>query len=124
MQRTIGPKQNNKSPLTFAIAKSEFDAKHKNLSETARFLPEHGKMCGPIKIRGANGEPNEQYYKWQFLTALINSGLYAKDYVGTEVFFPKGNKAALFVANRPRDCPEDSFLPFCRIARSAGVQGH
>ncbi|MDY3113829.1 MAG: hypothetical protein SOW25_05830 [Helicobacter sp.] len=35
---------------------------------------------------------NEQYYKWQFLYALTNSGLFAKDYIGTEIHLPKGNK--------------------------------
>lgn len=83
-----------KSPLTFAIAKADFDSRHKNASHADRFVPEHGKACNPVVIRDSKGQPNEQYYKWQFLHALTHSGLYAKDYLGSEVFFPKGNKAA------------------------------
>ena len=37
---------------------------------------------------------NEEYYKWQFFYALIYSGLYKKDYLGSEVYFPKGNKSS------------------------------
>jgi type I restriction enzyme M protein len=32
--------------------------------------------------------------KWQFIYGLIHSGLYAKDYIGAEIRFPKGNKAS------------------------------
>lgn len=53
-----------------------------------------GKPHAPARIRGASGEPNEEYYKWQFVHALVNSGLYAKDYIGVEVHFPKGNKGS------------------------------
>lgn len=41
-----------------------------------------------------NHTKNEQYYKWQFLFALIDSSLYAKDYIGTEIHLPKGNKSS------------------------------
>lgn len=41
-----------------------------------------------------NGEHNEQYYKWQFLYSIVQSGLFIKDYIGTEVQFPKGNKSS------------------------------
>jgi hypothetical protein len=36
------------------------------------------------------GRPIEEYYKWQFINAIVLSGLYPKDYVGVEVHFPKG----------------------------------
>ncbi len=36
----------------------------------------------------------EEYYKWQFLYALIQSGLFAKDFIGAEVRFPKGSKTS------------------------------
>lgn len=78
----------------FASAKLDFDTKHKAARQTDRFIPEHGKACGPVAIRDSKGLPSEQYYKWQFLYALVHSGLYAKDYLGAEVYFPKGNKAA------------------------------
>lgn len=40
------------------------------------------------------GNPLEEYYKWQFLYALIHGGLYAKDFIGAEVRFPKGSKTS------------------------------
>ncbi|HBK71354.1 MAG TPA: SAM-dependent methyltransferase, partial [Flavobacteriaceae bacterium] len=43
-------------------------------------------------IKNKKGEPNEEYYKWQFFYSLVYSGLYQKDYLGCEVYFPKGNK--------------------------------
>ena len=46
-------------------------------------------------IRDAHGKPSEEYYKWQFIHALVNSGLYARDFIGAEVQFPKGNSAVL-----------------------------
>jgi type I restriction enzyme M protein len=83
------------TPLsTFAAARLEFEGIYKTRSDVNRFVPEHGKIGGLVIIRDARGEPNEQYYKWQFIYALIHSGLYAKDYVGSEVYFPKGNKSA------------------------------
>ena len=83
------------TPLpNFAAARFEFDQSHKTANRTDRFVPEHGKSCGPVVIRDVNSHPNEQYYKWQFLYALIHSGLYIKDYLAAEVFFPKGNKSA------------------------------
>ena len=50
-----------------------------------------GKKTNFKKKKGAK---NEQYYKWQFLYSIIQSGLFAKDYIGTEVQFPKGNKSS------------------------------
>ena len=44
------------------------------------------------KIKGKNNEPNEEYFKWQFIYSIINSGMYNKDFVGVEVCLPKGNK--------------------------------
>src|SRR5439155_4598660 len=78
----------------FSTAKAEFDQKHKNVKETNCLVPVRGKPHGPVTIRNAKGMPNEEYYKWQFLYALIQSGLYAKDYIGAEVHFPKGNKVS------------------------------
>ncbi|NEW89580.1 SAM-dependent methyltransferase [Rhodopseudomonas sp. WA056] len=45
-----------------------------------------------MQIRSGSGQPNEEYYKWQFISAIVMSGLYPKDYIGVEVHFPKGNK--------------------------------
>jgi len=79
----------------FAKAKQEFDA---GLGK-ADILPHSlvtvgGKSKGKIIIRNAKHEPMEEYYKWQLVYALIHSGLYAKDYIGVEVRFPKGSKTS------------------------------
>lgn len=83
-----------KEKKTFTTAKQEFDKKYSNNKEFECFLTEHltsGKV-NPIKNKA--GQNNEEYYKWQFLYSLINSGMYAKDYIGTEIHFPKGNKTS------------------------------
>ncbi|MDR1682243.1 MAG: hypothetical protein LBS25_02490, partial [Candidatus Symbiothrix sp.] len=77
---------------SFSQAKIEFDSQNKNIQEFDSFLPEHSTLNKKTSIVKKDGSQNEQYYKWQFLYALVNSGLYAKDYIGTEVYFPKGNK--------------------------------
>ena len=80
---------------TFTEAKSNFDGgpgKAKELSIS--FVPVDGKARKNIPIRNAKGDALEEYYKWQFIYSLIHSGLYAKDYIGAEVRFPKGNKAS------------------------------
>jgi len=80
---------------TFAEAKSSFDigpGKSKELSVS--LVPVDSKVKRNISIRNAKGEPFEELYKWQFIYSLIHSGLYAKDYIGAEVRFPKGNKAS------------------------------
>lgn len=48
----------------------------------------------PIIFKNKYGKLNEQYYKWQFLYSIVHSGLFVKDYIGTEVQFPKGNKSS------------------------------
>jgi len=57
-------------------------------------VPVHGKPKYNIPIRGVDNKPLEEYYKWQFIYALIYSALYAKDYIGVEIRFPKGSKGA------------------------------
>lgn len=78
----------------FAIAKQEFDRQYGTAQEFECFLPEHLTYHKTASLRRANGDLNEQYYKWQFLYAIVASGLYAPDYIGTEIRFPKGNKNA------------------------------
>lgn len=78
---------------TFLEAKNEFDKKYqKTLMLERSLVPVDGKYLSDISLKNKKGEPSEEYYKWQFLYALINSGLYSKDYIGAEVYFPKGNK--------------------------------
>lgn len=77
---------------SFSQVKLEFDKKYSSASEFTNFLSEHLTLNKKTAIIKKNGAKNEQFYKWQFLYAIVNSGMYAKDYIGTEVFFPKGNK--------------------------------
>lgn len=77
---------------TFSIVKQEFDLKFGLQAEFNCFLPVHLTFDKKTTIKGKNGGRNEEYDKWQFLYSLVHSGLYAKDYIGTEVHFPKGNK--------------------------------
>jgi type I restriction enzyme M protein len=80
---------------TFSEAKQKFD---KDLGKSTvlklALVPVDGNPKKDIPIRNVKGETNEEYYKWQFIYALINSGLYPKDYIGVEVRFPKGSKTS------------------------------
>lgn len=80
---------------TFTLAKNAFDNIYGNLDvEYQGFLVEHLNVAPKSNFKKDDGTKNEQYYKWQFLYALVNSGLVAKDYIGTEIYFPKGNKSS------------------------------
>jgi len=76
----------------FSKKKNEFDAKYTTMTEIEGFVPIHLSLNKKCSIKKVSGHKNEEYYKWQFLYALINSGLYNKDFIGAEVHFPKGNK--------------------------------
>jgi len=80
--------------LTFTEAKQEFDNKYGTAVEYDCFLPEHLTFGRKTNFKKKNGQRNEQYYKWQFLYSIVQSGLFAKDYIGTEIQFPKGNKSS------------------------------
>jgi type I restriction enzyme M protein len=80
--------------MTFTEAKQEFDSKYENVAEFDCFIQEHLTFNKKTNFKKKNGTKNEQYYKWQFLYSIIQSGLFAKDYIGTEVHFPKGNKSS------------------------------
>ncbi|MGA7088931.1 MAG: N-6 DNA methylase [Candidatus Dormiibacterota bacterium] len=56
----------------------------------AALVPVHGQITSSIAIRNKRGEPFEEYYKWQFVSALVDAGLFPKDRIGVEVHFPKG----------------------------------
>lgn len=80
---------------SFTQEKQRFDETFSRQSVLLRsYVPVNGEIIENINIRNPRGEPLEEYYKWQFIFALIYSGLYAKDYIGVEVRFPKGNKAS------------------------------
>ena len=79
---------------SFTEAKIEFDNKNSNVGEYDCFLPNHLTIGYKTSFRKKDGTKNEQYYKWQFLYSIVNSGLFPKDYIGTEINFPKGNKSS------------------------------
>ena len=80
---------------TFASAKIDFDKTHLNAKTAKCIVPVNGKSRDIDSIRDKQGRPSEDYYKWQFVHSLINSGLYARDFIGVEVQFPKGNSAVI-----------------------------
>lgn len=76
----------------FSQIKAEYDSKYKGAKEVKAIVPVHltlDKKCGVVK---KNGTQNEEYYKWQMIYSLVYSGLVPKEYMGTEIHFPKGNK--------------------------------
>ena len=77
---------------SFSQVKLDFDKKYSTTIEFDNFLPEHLTVTKKTTLKKKNGSNNEQYYKWQFFYSLVYSGMYSKDYIGTEVYFPKGNK--------------------------------
>lgn len=77
---------------SFSQIKLEFDKKYKTANEFNNFLSEHLTLNKKTFLKKKDGSHNEQFYKWQFFYSLVRSGMYSKDFIGTEVFFPKGNK--------------------------------
>lgn len=77
---------------TFLQAKQEFDQQFSNQSEFTAIVSVNLTLSQRYHIKDSKNLPNEQYYKWQLFYSLIHSGLYQKDYLGAEVYFPKGNK--------------------------------
>lgn len=97
-----------------------------NTKEAVCIVPVRGKAHEPIRIRNDKGEPLEEYYKWQFIYSLINSGLYAKDYIGVEVHFPKGSKtsAALKIDAAIFDSPDwiDYYNDYWRNNKTSDLE--
>ena len=95
VSRNAKANENPMATSSFSVAKQAFDAgpgKAKVLADA--LVPVDGKSKKDLAIRNTSGAPLEEYYKWQFLYALIHSGLYAKDFIGAEVRFPKGSKTS------------------------------
>ena len=64
----------------FTKAKQEFDVSLGMVDILPHSLVTvDGKPKDNIVIRNAKHEPSEEYYKWQFIYALINSGLSTGD---------------------------------------------
>lgn len=84
---------NKEIKMGFIEEKAKFDEIYKNKETINKSLVSvDGKILENIKIKDKKGFPLEEYYKWQFIYAIINSNLYSKDFIGVEIFFPKGNK--------------------------------
>lgn len=80
--------------MNFSEFKTKFDQENINTIEYDCFLPVHLTYNKKSTFKKKDGSSNEEFYKWQFLYSLVNSGLVPKDYIGTEVHFPKGNKSS------------------------------
>ncbi len=77
---------------SFLQAKQEYDQKYSKSNSFKAFLPVDLHFNKKVTIKDIHSEPNEEYYKWQFFHSIVASGLYKKDYIGAEIYFPKGNK--------------------------------
>lgn len=76
---------------SFSQVKNNFNKTYSGENSFEAFIPVHLSINSTHKIKNKEGLPNEEYYKWQFFYSLVYSGLYAKDYIGAEIHFPKGN---------------------------------
>lgn len=79
---------------SFLESKNKFDDKYKTLKLDQSIVPVDGKYLKDISLANKKNVPSEEYYKWQFIYSLVDSGLYSRDYIGAEVSFPKGNKSS------------------------------
>lgn len=78
--------------MNFSEAKHSFDTEYKSVSILKKsFTTVDGKFINDISIIDKHGNRNEEYYKWQFIYSLIKSDLISRDYIGAEIYFPKGN---------------------------------
>lgn len=79
--------------MNFSQAKIKFNHDYANTSELAKsFCTVDGKFIENIPIKDSHGNPNEEFYKWQFIYSMIQSErIPSRDYIGAEIYFPKGN---------------------------------
>ncbi|WP_461630425.1 HsdM family class I SAM-dependent methyltransferase [Labilibaculum euxinus] len=78
--------------MSFSKSKSKYDLRYNGVSQLERSLcTVDGNFQNEISIVDSKGKPNEEYFKWQFIFALIDSNLVSRDFIGTEIYFPKGN---------------------------------
>lgn len=78
--------------MNFSEARQKFHTEHKAVQSLSKSLVTvDGKFVPNISIKDAKGQPNEEFYKWEFIYALIASKLYPRDCIGAEIYFPKGN---------------------------------
>ena len=79
--------------MNFTEAKQEFDESYnKTLLLEKSLVPIDGKSKNQVSLKNSKNQRSEEYYKWQFFYSIIKAGLYKKDFLCAEVYFPKGNK--------------------------------
>jgi type I restriction enzyme M protein len=77
----------------FIEAKIKFDKQYSTtLILKKSLVTVDGKYIDDISLHNKKHLPSEEYYKWQFIYSIVASGLFSKEYIGVEVYFPKGNK--------------------------------
>ncbi|AOY05582.1 HsdM family class I SAM-dependent methyltransferase [Bacillus subtilis] len=77
----------------FVVSKQEYDVLYSGKDYLEKSLvPVDGKIIADIPLKNQINEPNEEYYKWQFIYAILHSNLYNKENIGVEIYLPKGNK--------------------------------
>ena len=79
---------------SFSQARINFKQQYSNALILKRSLcTVDGKFISNINLHDVHGEKNEEFYKWEFIYSMIHSGrIPSRDYIGAEIYFPKGNK--------------------------------
>ena len=79
--------------LEFSQARINFNQQYANKAILEKsFCTVDGKFLTNISLKDAHGNKNEEYYKWEFIYSMIHSGrIPSRDYIGAEIYFPKGN---------------------------------
>lgn len=78
--------------MNFSEARLKYRSKYLQENELSRsFVTVDGNFINDISIKDVNNKPNEEFYKWEFIYSLITSEMYSRDYIGCEIYFPKGN---------------------------------
>ena len=79
--------------VDFSQARIKYNDEYMHKSVLSKSLcTVDGKFIENISIKDVHGEPNEEFYKWQFIYSLVSAELIpSRDYIGAEIYFPKGN---------------------------------
>lgn len=78
--------------FNFSEKKAEFESIYLAKKNIDSIVNIHLTQNKNVNLFNSKGQPNEEFFKWELVYSLINSGLVPKDYIGTEIYFPKGNK--------------------------------
>lgn len=79
--------------MEFSQARIKFNQIYANQTVLDKSLcTVDGKFIQNISLRDVHGEKNEEFYKWEFIYSMIQAGrIPSRDYIGAEIYFPKGN---------------------------------